>query len=213
MPSKPANPKAAVRATAGRPRKVSKDALVEAALRVMEREGYAALTARSLAKELGINHSTLYNYVEQIEDIEAQALHQLTAQLPLPAATAPRALRAELLAYLLAANRLLSQHPWVLFPPIDSPSWKTLQGIGEGWVRALVPHTPDEKTARLALAALVATAVVQAERTRVYGSGPVGDPKQRKTLAVAGIRTLEEALYSMMDLVLPGLNRDTTKAS
>src|ERR1700761_5514467 len=113
------------KALAGRPRKIAEGAMVEAALRVMEREGYAALTARSLAQELGISHSTLYNYVEQIEDVEAQALHQLTAQLPLPTASTPRGLRAELLAYLLAAIRLLSQHPGVLFPPVDSLSWKT----------------------------------------------------------------------------------------
>ncbi|NGY04084.1 TetR/AcrR family transcriptional regulator [Solimonas terrae] len=178
-----------------------------AALRVMEREGYSALTIRALAQELGISHSTLYNYVERIEDIEAQALQQLTAQLPLPTATTAPALRAELLSYLQAALRLLMQHPGVLFPPIGTVSWKTLHAIGERWVHALIPYAADEKTTRLAVGALVASVVVQAERVRVYG--PTGVAKQLKTLEAQGLASLEDILDSMMDLVLPALRPST----
>nr|WP_277817127.1 TetR/AcrR family transcriptional regulator [Solimonas terrae] len=197
----------AARAQGGRPRKIAEGALVAAALRVMEREGYSALTIRALAQELGISHSTLYNYVERIEDIEAQALQQLTAQLPLPTATTAPALRAELLSYLQAALRLLMQHPGVLFPPIGTVSWKTLHAIGERWVHALIPYAADEKTTRLAVGALVASVVVQAERVRVYG--PTGVAKQLKTLEAQGLASLEDILDSMMDLVLPALRPST----
>lgn len=206
MPRKKAEPAVATqRWPGGRPRKYSDSALVDAALRVMEREGYAALTCRSLAQELGTSSSTLYNYVVHIEDIETLALHRLTEQLPMPTATGADELRSELLAYLLAAWDLLRKHPRVLFPPVGSASWNKLVDIGEKWVRALMPYAPDEKTTRLALSALVASAVVHAERAREYG--PTLSARERQALGkgIGTAGTLEEALDGIIDLVLPGL--------
>lgn len=199
------------RSPLGRPRKFADGALVNAALRVMEREGYAALTIRSLAQELGTSHSTLYNYVGHVEDIEAQALHKLTEQLPRPSARAPGALRAELMRYLFATLRLLTQHPAVLYPPLGSVSWTMLYEIGEQWVRALKRHTRDEKTARLALGALVASVVVQADRQRIYGASTA----RRRKLAARlpqGLNTVEQVLDGMMNLVLPSLARGSRPA-
>lgn len=198
---------AAPRATMGRPRKYSDDELVDAALRVLERQGYAALTIRALAQELGTSHSTLYNYVERVEDIESKAVHKLTAQLPFPSASTPRELRAELLDYLIAAWRMLLQHPGVLFPPMKSPSWNTLFEIGERWVQALVVHAPDEETARLALGALVSTAVVHAERVRVYGSANAAATRKAAAGTMDAVaERLEGQLDKMVSLVLPALD-------
>ena len=205
MPRKPAEPVKTAERSPGRPRKYAEGALVDAALQVMEREGYAALTIRSLAQELGTSHSTLYNYVGHIEDIENQAMQRLTARLPMPQVSSAPELRKQLMAYLLAVLRLLSQHPGVLFPPEGSAAWKTLYEIGEQWVRALAPYAPDEKTTRLALAALVAIVVVRAERDRVYGTPTRGRGRGQKVPLV--FQTLEEALDAMMNLVLPGLRR------
>jgi AcrR family transcriptional regulator len=194
----------AKRAGVGRPRKYAEGALVEAALRVMEREGYGALTIRSLAQELGTSHSTLYNYVENVQELETQALHKLTEQLPLPTATAAAALRKELIGYLVATRRLLVQHPGVLFPPVGSASFMTLYQIGERWIQALMPHTPDESTARLALGALVAIVVVTAERDRTYGADSTA---QIRKLDIRQVRfdSFEAGLDALIDLVLPGL--------
>ena len=65
------------RSAVGRPRRFQDAELVDAALRVMDREGYKALSIRSLASELGTTHPTLYTYVSSIEEIEARALHRL----------------------------------------------------------------------------------------------------------------------------------------
>lgn len=206
MPRKPSETTTEIqRLPGGRPRKYSDGALVDAALRVMEREGYAALTCRSLAQELGTSSSTLYNYVVHIEDIETLALHKLTEQLPLPTETTAPGLRSELLAYLLAAWDLLRKHPRVLFPPVGSASWTTLFEIGEKWVHALLPYAPDEKTTRLALGALVASAVVHAERAREYGPNLSARERQVIGKGIGTAGTLEEALDGIMDLVLPGL--------
>lgn len=206
MPRKQQVPKTAGQSPVrGRPRRYTDDALVDAALRVMEREGFAALTIRSLATELGTSHSTLYNYVGHVEDIESQALQRLTAQLPLPQASSKTQLRAQLMAYLGAVLRLLSQHPGVLFPPVGSVAWSTLEDIGEQWLRALMPHAPDERTTRLALGALVSIVVVHAERARVYGKALSKLKRTRK--APKGLDTLEDALDGMADLVLPGLRK------
>jgi AcrR family transcriptional regulator len=170
----------------------------------MEREGYAALTIRSLADELGTSHSTLYNYVGHVEDIESQALHKLTEQLPMPSAFTPRELRGQLKPYLLAAFRLLLQHPHVLFPPAGSASWKTLYDIGEKWVAALTPYAANEKAARIVLNALLSTTAIQAERERAYG--PDYASRARKVIAAPKARmSPEEVLEATIDALLPNL--------
>lgn len=56
----------------GRPRKTSRDVVLEVALRIADAEGLAALTMRRLADELGLATMTLYNYVPTKEDILSQ---------------------------------------------------------------------------------------------------------------------------------------------
>lgn len=198
--------KKAAKPAMGRPRKYSDEDIVDAALRVMEREGYGALTIRSLAQELGTSHSTLYNYVGHIEDIEDRALHKLTEQLPMPSASVASELRLELVDYLLSTRRFLAQHPGVLYPPIGSAAFNTLHDIGEQWIAAITPHAPDEQTARLGLAALVSLTSVAAERERIYGPD-AAEQLRIQVGSTRGLDTMESALDRMMKLVLPGLSK------
>jgi AcrR family transcriptional regulator len=200
--------KAAQRSAGGRPRKYSDEQLLDAALQVMAREGYAALTIRSLALELGTSHPTLYNYISTIDQIQVKALLKLTSQLPMPtassASSAP-AMRAELISYLLAASKLLLQHPGLMFPPIGSASWKPLSEIADRWIHALLPHTPDLKTARLAFGSLGAMVFVGVERERVYGPDLEQRIRKANVKNAPAFETLEQRLNEMIDFVLPTL--------
>lgn len=196
---------AAQRNGRGRPRKYSDELLVAAALRVMEREGYRALTSRSLAEELGTSHTTLYNYIDSIEQIEARAVHQLTDRLPAPRSSSAAELRVELVELLQAAQRLLLQHPGVMLSRPGSAASQSFLQTGEQWQRALLPYAPDAKTVQLAMGALLSTVLLAAESERLHGAD---FDRKRHAAAPDSLDHYSFAQYldAMIGLVLPGLS-------
>src|SRR5580658_10949606 len=58
-------------------RPLTREAVVEAAARVMAREGYAGLTMRAIADELGVQAPALYWYVPSKEALEVLLYDQL----------------------------------------------------------------------------------------------------------------------------------------
>lgn len=200
----------------GRPRNLSHEAIVTAALAVMEREGYAALSLRSLGQELGVSHTNLYNYVGHIEDVEAEALNSLAKGIPLPVSTKPLELRAELIAHLLSARRLLLRHPKVVYPPLGSNAWNTFVKFTTSWITALVPFAPDALGAVIAHSALISFVVSSAERERTYGPDFLKttravvssiDPKSAEQI------NLERILDTLIDRLLPGLAKAASTRS
>src|ERR1700712_5553511 len=57
-------PRSPARAT-----KLSRDAIVNAALTFLDREGWDALTINALAMQLGTKGPSLYNHVDSLEDL------------------------------------------------------------------------------------------------------------------------------------------------
>jgi len=53
----------------GRTTKLSRDAIVNAALTFLDREGWDALTINALAMQLGTKGPSLYNHVQSLEDL------------------------------------------------------------------------------------------------------------------------------------------------
>jgi AcrR family transcriptional regulator len=171
----------------------------------MEREGYRALSLRSLANELQTSHTTLYNYVAAIEEIESKALERLSQQLPAPRVAPDADLRAQLLAYLQAARSLLLQHPGVLLSRPDSAAGRSLNAIGQQWHEVLEAHVQDSRAARLTLTLLTSAAVVSATRDLVFKADSRG--RKPRTLAAQETELLEQALGELIDFLLPGLSR------
>ena len=211
MRSKKKERKPSKRRAAGRPRKYSEELLVSAALRVMEREGYRALTLRSLATELETSHTTLYNYVAAIEEIESKALDKLSQKLPPPPDRADADLRAALLAYLKAARSLLLQHPGVMFSPPESAAGKSLNAISHRWQEVLQATTADPKAGRLALTVLTSVAITTATRELVFKADPRG--RASRTSRQQEAELLDQFLGELIDYLLPGLSqRSPTKS-
>jgi AcrR family transcriptional regulator len=195
----------------GRPRNLSREAIVAAALAVMEREGYGALSMRSLGLELGVAHSNLYNYVGHIEDVEVEALNMLASSIPLPVSTKPPALRVELVEHLHAARQLLIKHPTVVYPPLGSSAFKTFAKFTQSWIEALVPFAPDPAGAAIAYSALVSYVMTIAERERIYGADYARG--SRKIVLdgfpaiPAAVLEFDQVLATLIDRLLPGFNK------
>ena len=59
----------APQSTGRRPAKLSRDAIVNAALTFLDRDGWDALTINALATQLGTKGPSLYNHVNSLEDL------------------------------------------------------------------------------------------------------------------------------------------------
>src|SRR5919108_3333179 len=114
-----------------RPRAERREQLLEAALRTVDRDGFAALTVEGVAREADLAKTVVYDTFGGREELlrallareQERALSSLTAAMPQPPLTDdPREVLAKSLATLLAAVR---EHPetWrlILLPPEGTP--------------------------------------------------------------------------------------------
>lgn len=65
---------------------LSRDAIVAAALKVVETDGGDALTMRRVADQIGVSASALYGYVANKEELVQLVLEQIITEMPIPAA-------------------------------------------------------------------------------------------------------------------------------
>ena len=70
--------------SAGRKQPITVDAIVETALGMVEREGYAALTMRRVASTLGTGPASLYAHVVNKEDLDDLLIGRLCGEVDLP---------------------------------------------------------------------------------------------------------------------------------
>jgi TetR/AcrR family transcriptional regulator, tetracycline repressor protein len=64
---------------------LSRDAIVAAALEVVETDGGGALTMRRVAGQIGVSASALYGYVASREELVQLVLEQIITEIPVPA--------------------------------------------------------------------------------------------------------------------------------
>jgi TetR/AcrR family tetracycline transcriptional repressor len=65
---------------------LSRDAIVAAALKVVETDGGDALTMRRVADQIGVSASALYGYVANKEELVQLVLEQIISEIPVPRA-------------------------------------------------------------------------------------------------------------------------------
>lgn len=51
-----------------------KEEIIKVAIDIVDREGMEALSARRIAKELGVSSMTIYNYVKNLNDVKKRVL-------------------------------------------------------------------------------------------------------------------------------------------
>jgi TetR/AcrR family tetracycline transcriptional repressor len=68
---------------------LSRDAIVAAALKVVEADGGDALTMRRVADQIGVSASALYGYVANKEELVQLVLEQIITEIPVPETAGP----------------------------------------------------------------------------------------------------------------------------
>lgn len=158
-----------LKAVVGRPRKLQHEQIVAAALTVLEREGFAALSMRSLARELGVNHATLYNYVGHIDEVEQHALDALMARIPIPDAARPQPIRQQLIEHLLAVRRTQMLYPKFCHAPAGSPTWRLHMQCMARILDVCCERDDQIEDTAIAYNALIGLVATSAERSRSVG--------------------------------------------
>ncbi len=97
----------------GRPPKISRDAILAAAHRIVDTEGPDALTMRRVAREVGTTAMALYHHVRDKDDLLRLLLDDYAAGVPLPDPVsddpAGRAVEAA-----TAMRAALAPRPWIV---------------------------------------------------------------------------------------------------
>ena len=89
---------------------LSRDRVLDAALRVADEGGLAGLTIRTLAERLGAKPMSLYHYVANKEEILDGLVDLVFAEIEVPEPTGDW--RAEMTRRARSAREVLRRHPW-----------------------------------------------------------------------------------------------------
>lgn len=96
----------------GQRKPLSRRAVLAAAMRLADTDGLAALTIRSLARELGVKPMSLYHHVANKDEILTGLVDEVYAQMALPMIGEPW--RDQLRIRAQSARAVFARHPWAL---------------------------------------------------------------------------------------------------
>jgi len=128
--------------SAGRKQPITVDGIVETALGIVEREGYAALTMRRVASALGTGPASLYAHVVNKEDLDDLLIGRLCGEIDLPEPD-PRTWREQIIGELLGALPITlmpqGMYPGTLGREVglacEGPArWVRDGQVGYGWI-------------------------------------------------------------------------------
>jgi AcrR family transcriptional regulator len=89
---------------------LSRDRVLEAALRLADAHGLEAVTMRGLARSLGVEPMSLYHYAASRDEIVGAMVDRVVEQIELPPPGA--SWREGIRACAVSAYQVLRQHPW-----------------------------------------------------------------------------------------------------
>lgn len=98
----------------GRPPRTSREAILKAAQRLIDRDGWEQLTIRRLAAEIGTSPGTVYYHVRDKDDLLVQLLNEYAEQFLLPHPRLPGDPRERIVAAATLMHDGLAARPWVV---------------------------------------------------------------------------------------------------
>jgi AcrR family transcriptional regulator len=139
----------------GRPPQLSRQAVVEAALALIDAEGLDALTMRRLGAELGVEGMALYTYVSSKDELLTAVGEQIVREFA-PAAVPAPDWKGRIKASVTAWAELQVRHPQA-FPLVYRFRPSTTEGVAivEGMLEAFGIAGLDERGAALAYCTLI----------------------------------------------------------
>jgi len=169
---------------------LDREAIIQAALTLLDRDGPGVLSARRLAAECGCEAMSLYHHVPGMAEIRDEVVDRLLGQLPLPAAgTADPA--AEVRELAVAYRALVIAHPKVAVLiaefPLRLPATQRLVMALQAWGVAAGLAPRDAVRCARSLGAYVAGATAAELAWRDTCSLEVLDAPLRDQLEGAGI--------------------------
>jgi AcrR family transcriptional regulator len=132
-----------------RPR-LTREQIAAAAFAIADREGFAAVSMRRIAQELGAGTMTLYHYVRTKDDLLALMDDSIMAEVLIPPAEVPKGWREGLAMIARRTRDAFLRHPWAMH---------ALQGarLGPNGLKhieqsmAVLSGSPLDQASRLAL--------------------------------------------------------------
>jgi len=101
--------------------RITREELAAAAVRIADTEGFAALSMRRLATEVGVGTMTLYHYVHNKDELLTLLHDAVMGEVAFPEGEAiPREWRAALVAIAHRTRDAMTRHPW-MFDVADDP--------------------------------------------------------------------------------------------
>lgn len=117
-----------------RPKSLTQTQIARAAMRVIEREGLAALSMRTVASELGVGTMSLYRYVDSREQLERWVVAALYDTLD-PETPSDAAWTVRLATLLERMRKAAAEHPALV--PLLVTRGHTAQGLLR-WLEAIL---------------------------------------------------------------------------
>ncbi len=174
------------KAKPGRPRKLTREQINAAALKLLVEEGFSSLSLRALAQRLKASPASLYNYIGRIEDVERDVLEGLMAQLPIPSRQRPEPLRLQLIEHLIAVRWQQMLHPHFLHAPLGSATWHLHMRVTRQVVETLAETDAQLVESVVAYNTLVSMVGASAERARITGNRAYFEAERDALLTLDG---------------------------
>jgi AcrR family transcriptional regulator len=153
-------------AARGRPRKLTADAVVDAAVALIVEDGFASLSTRSLAQRLGVRSSTLYSYFGSVEEIAEAAVSRMLDGIRVPdLGTAADPVDA-LVRFFIDLRDLLIAHPDAIPARLDSRPWAQMVGMVNTLLRQFLEHGLTVDRAAACYEALIGVTMASAATAR-----------------------------------------------
>jgi AcrR family transcriptional regulator len=185
---------------------ISRDAIIDAAIRILDAEGVAALTVRRLAHDLDTGPATLYWHIAGKDELGELVYDRIMAAVELPEPD-PSQWAAQLKAMATQSYRLLLQHNDAVKLSIGRvPTGPSMMRIME-WLLALLRGTgmPDEVACYFGdlLGRYIDASVLDDHGTAPGGKGPEHD--EMMSMVVDYFGSLPESRYpNLVSMVRSG---------
>lgn len=100
--------------------RLSREAVIQAAIELVGRIGIDALSMRKLAETLGVEAMSLYNHVKNKEDLLDAMVDTVVGEMYLPSTKAPW--RREIRKAALSSHKILMKYSWASLLLVSRPS-------------------------------------------------------------------------------------------
>lgn len=153
-------------AVLGRPRKLTVDGIVDAAVALIREEGFAALSTRTLAARLGVRSPTLYSYFESVDEIADAAVVRMLDGIRVPVLSESEDPVGALVAFFVDLRTLLIVHPDAIPARPESRPWELMVGMVNALLRQFLELGLPAARAAVCYEALIGVTMASAATAR-----------------------------------------------